>query len=319
MLKNILSLAGALLFGALMLQSCDGYKTTDNGLKYKIHVDSAGENIEAGGVALVHLKYFNEKDTFDTYKLNYGQPIDILVPESAFKGSLEEGLLLLSPGDSATFFIRTDSLYIKRFNQEVPSEIKEGSMTTFHVKVDKVYGKKEVDDQRAQYKQRMDDMKQQQMSMVQDYMKKMLDSAHVKQSIKNDAAVIEKKLKADNVKAEKTEHGVYYAIHKDAQTDNANIGDTAMVHYTGRLFDGTVFDSSQGRDPLQVVIGVGRVIPGWDMILQKLGEGDKATVYIPSALAYGKSGIPDPRNPEKFMIPKNSPLIFDIEVVEVKK
>lgn len=86
-------------------------------------------------------------------------------------------------------------------------------------------------------------------------------------------------------------------------------GDKVRVHYTGKLTDGSVFDSSEGRDPLEFVVGQGQVIPGFDMALMEMEVGDSKTVEIPSEQAYGES------NPENIVeFPKSEfPADFDIQ------
>ena len=64
-------------------------------------------------------------------------------------------------------------------------------------------------------------------------------------------------------------------------------GDTVQIHYTGTLQDGTTFDSSEGRDPLEFVVGSGQIIPGLDSALPGMAEGDKKVVQVPSEEAYG--------------------------------
>lgn len=64
-------------------------------------------------------------------------------------------------------------------------------------------------------------------------------------------------------------------------------GDTVKVHYTGRLDDGRVFDSSRQRDPLQLTLGEGRVIPGFEEAIAQMEPGDERTVRIPADQAYG--------------------------------
>lgn len=68
----------------------------------------------------------------------------------------------------------------------------------------------------------------------------------------------------------------------------ATSGDTVHVHYTGRLDDGTVFDSSEGRDPLKFTVGAGQVIPGFDQAVNGMAPGDSKTVRIGPSDAYGE-------------------------------
>lgn len=69
-------------------------------------------------------------------------------------------------------------------------------------------------------------------------------------------------------------------------------GDTVQIHYTGTLADGTVFDSSDGRDPLEFTVGAGQVIPGLDAAMPGMAEGASQTVTIPADRAYGPR-LPD--------------------------
>jgi peptidylprolyl isomerase len=68
---------------------------------------------------------------------------------------------------------------------------------------------------------------------------------------------------------------------------SAKSGDTVRVHYTGKLEDGSVFDSSEGRDPLEFTVGSGQVIPGFDEAVAGMSPGEEREVTIPAADAYG--------------------------------
>lgn len=65
-------------------------------------------------------------------------------------------------------------------------------------------------------------------------------------------------------------------------------GDTVRIHYTGTLSDGTVFDSSEGRDPLEFTVGSGQIIPGMDKHLPGMNVGEKKTIVAVAAEAYGE-------------------------------
>jgi peptidylprolyl isomerase len=67
----------------------------------------------------------------------------------------------------------------------------------------------------------------------------------------------------------------------------AKQGDTVRIHYTGRLDDGSVFDSSRGRDPLEFQLGGGQVIPGFDVAVEGMAPGEERSVTIASDDAYG--------------------------------
>jgi len=118
----------------------------------------------------------------------------------------------------------------------------------------------------------------------------------------------------DDLKAEMqvTPSGLYYKITKTTDGVSPNRGDEVAVHYAGKLVDGTEFDSSFKRNqPIDIPIGVGQVIKGWDEGIMLLKEGEAATLLIPSELGYGSAGAGG-------VIPPNAWLIFDVELVKVK-
>lgn len=89
-------------------------------------------------------------------------------------------------------------------------------------------------------------------------------------------------------------------------------GKTAVVHYTGKLTNGTVFDSSKTRGtPFEFPLGAGMVIKGWDLGVLGMKVGEVRTLTIPADLAYGANGVPG-------AIPPNATLVFEVELLGIK-
>ena len=106
-----------------------------------------------------------------------------------------------------------------------------------------------------------------------------------------------------------TESGLQYEVITEGNGDKPAASDTVVVHYTGTLIDGTVFDSSVERGT-PATFGVTQVIPGWVEALQLMQVGAKWRLYIPSDLAYGPRGAGGAIGP-------NSTLIFDVELLQI--
>ena len=104
--------------------------------------------------------------------------------------------------------------------------------------------------------------------------------------------------------------GLQYKVDKMGHGSKPAKDDMVTVHYTGKLIDGTVFDSSVDRGQ-PATFPVSGVIKGWTEALQLMPVGSKWTLYIPESLAYGKQGAGD-------SIPPGSTLIFDVELLKMK-
>ena len=109
----------------------------------------------------------------------------------------------------------------------------------------------------------------------------------------------------------KTASGLEYKETEVGTGAQAMAGKTVKVHYTGKFPHGKVFDSSVSRgEPLEFVLGQGRVIKGWDEGIALMKVGGKAVLTIPPHLAYGERGAGG-------VIPPNAIWVFDVELVEV--
>ena len=122
-------------------------------------------------------------------------------------------------------------------------------------------------------------------------------------------AFLEENAKRDGIKV--TASGLQYEVLKEGKGHSPKAEDRVEVHYTGKLIDGTVFDSSVERG-VPATFGVTQVIPGWVEALQLMKEGDQWRVYIPANLAYGPNGAGG-------VIGPNMALISDVELLRVIK
>ena len=125
-------------------------------------------------------------------------------------------------------------------------------------------------------------------------------------------AAAEAELEAIAAGFNKTESGLRYQFINKGNGKKAEKGKKVAVHYKGQLVNGKEFDNSfKRKEPIEFTLGVGQVIEGWDEGIQLLQVGDKARFVIPSHLGYGSRGAGG-------VIPPNSVLIFDVELMDVK-
>ncbi len=111
----------------------------------------------------------------------------------------------------------------------------------------------------------------------------------------------------------KTINGMKIEVTKEGSGTPIANGQTAVMLYTGKLTDGTVFDATSKRNntPLEFVLGSGMVIQGWDQGILGMKVGEQRTLTIPSQLAYGAEGRPP-------VIPQNATLVFNVTLVGIK-
>jgi FKBP-type peptidyl-prolyl cis-trans isomerase FkpA len=294
MFKNNLLLVSALA-AISFFPSCNqnGFEKADSGLQYKFLKNEEGDSIRIGDVVQMHVKYSTSKDSVLFNSFTMPQPITMEVPVSQFKGSFEEAVSMMTEGDSAQFLIAADSIFRKEFGAVRPSFIDSGSFLTFTVKI----LKKESKDA---FQTRMEKEKAEKAS----------------KQIVIDEELIGKYIAEKGLKPTKTEVGVYIQTTKPSKGIQPVVGDSVKVQYTGRTLDGKVFDSSRKEDggmgaSFDFVLGVTPIIQGWQDGIAKMKQGEKATLIIPSTLAYGEQSTP--------RFGANSVLTFDVELVKVIK
>ncbi|TWR28182.1 FKBP-type peptidylprolyl isomerase [Mucilaginibacter achroorhodeus] len=303
MRKNLMIMAVA----ALAFAGCkSGFKQADGGLLYSFRTDKTGATIKEGDFVSADLILKNEADSVMGSTYDMGRPAPLIYQKPQRKGDITSIFPLLSEGDSVTIKVNIDSMFTK--GQPKPPGLK-GKYLIYEVKVQKVIAKGGASDPVFQ-------------KHISDYFQ-----AQKEAMLKKEPAAMNKYVADKNLKVTKTASGIMYQITKPGSGPNIQVGDTAVLNYTGRLLNGKVFDSSlpeetkkiKGYDPrrkpepIKVKVGAGNVIKGWDEGLLLLNKGAKATFVIPSELGYGEQGIGNG------VIPAYAPLTFDVEILNIIK
>lgn len=262
-----------------------GFKKTDSGLYYKFHINNTDSvNPIIGDIVTVKMKYYT-KDTvlFD----GAGRSFPLRLDKPQFKGDFTEGLAMMHKGDSATFIVSADSVFLKTFRlRSLPSFIDSGSMMYFDIKLLKIQTEEQLKKEREI---ELSQLKEKETEDLNNYLQK------------------------NNIKVKPLKSGLYYIPLKEGKGRRAKAGKTVKVHYTGRFLDGKKFDSSYdhpNKKPIEFKLGQGSVIKGWDEGIALMRTGGKAKFIIPSYLAYGDRG--------RGGIPPYSTLIFEVELIDVK-
>ena len=272
--------------GLFACKEKNDFKTTESGLKYKIHRETGSPKAQVGHLIDLDLVCTDEKDSvvFDSKKV--GNTVKLNLSEPTFVGGMEEGFMMLGVGDSATFIVPADSFYERTSLEPLPQSIRRGSMLRFDVNVVKIQTREEYErNQMSENEQR----KSSEEPNIQNY------------------------LAENNIATSPTQTGLYFISQKEGTGKKASPGNKVSVHYTGTFLDGKKFDSSYDREePLEFPLGAGRVIPGWEEGISMMKEGGKAKLIIPSHLAYGDRGYGT-------LIPSYTPLVFEVELISVKQ
>jgi FKBP-type peptidyl-prolyl cis-trans isomerase FkpA len=266
------------------------YKMSPTGVRYLFYKDVPGENAKQEDVVIMHMVLKTSKDTVlvNTYK--QGAPFRAAVGKSLFKGSLEDAFLMVSPGDSVSFLVNSDSL--RKLGAQIPPQVENGSDLLFILKIEKVLSQEQVLQEQRELEKQQREMESKQIQI--------------------DSLLIEEYVRTNKLTATRTASGLYYVVKEKGAGAQPQKGQMVEVHYTGKLLNGTKFDSSVDRGtPFTFTIGVGQVIQGWDEGIALMKVGEKGTLLIPSGLGYGPRGAGG-------AIPPNAVLIFDVELINIK-
>lgn len=236
----------------LNLVGCSGKKQTASGVEYTIYTHKGGKPVVESSFLSMNMQY-ETKDTIIFTSYNKPKPLQFRFQKNLFNGMLNEGLLQMGVGDSASFWVVADSIY----GEHIPRMVKQGEKIKYTVSVLAVQSQEEFTKERQVL----------QATLL----------AADKQKI--DAYLAEHK----DLKMTYATSGLAYKIDKEGSGEAPKIDTKAKVKYKTSLLDGTVVS---GGDGVETEIKVNAQTRGIREALLMLKKGGKGTFIIPSAMAY---------------------------------
>jgi FKBP-type peptidyl-prolyl cis-trans isomerase len=300
-MKKTLIILGIITLG---FTACQQFKEGEGSMQYKIHTDKSGENIKPGDFVAFKFIQKTEGDSLMYNSYDFEQATPMYAEAPLFKGDFNTGLTLLSEGDSATIKVSMDSIRALAKRKMAQEPTVKGKYIIYTLKIMKVIPKDSVNVQAFQDK-------------IQDFFKVESDRAS-----KNEVARVNNYISSKSLKPVVTASGLNYVITKQGSGPKAAVGDTVEFNYTVSLLSGTIFDTSlpalskkaskfdptRQYTPIKLPVGNGSTIPGFEEGLMLFPAGTKATLILPSKLAYGDQGG---------ALPPFTPLAFELEILKV--
>ncbi|MCK9219701.1 MAG: FKBP-type peptidyl-prolyl cis-trans isomerase [Bacteroidales bacterium] len=253
-----------------------GYEKTATGLYYKLFkVSKDTVKPKVGDWVSLTMRYTYKDSTLFNSKKAMGSPVRFQLPVSDFKGDIYEGIKLLSPGDSADFIINSDSLFKKTFRQPTrPPFIDSNSVVHFYITL--------------------------------------LSFDSPVTLMKKEEESLKKYLADKQITVAPTPSGLYFvetAAGKGAKIDS---GVWVKANFKVSLLDGKqIFSSYDRGEPLQFEYGQRFDTPGFEEGVGKMQKGGKATLIVPSKIAFGETG-------RGAFVPPFSPIVYEVEIVDVQ-
>ncbi len=277
------------LIVTLFFLSCSSsnYKKDSSGLEYILFQssDANGQKIQMGDLVEMSLSYYTETDVELFNSNNNERKYLRKVSEISHRGGcFEDGLMLLSVGDSAIFRILADDFLLKteRFNS-FPEDVKSGDMIIVKVKIINILDKEDAD-------------------------KIITNKYHVSEEKEHELLI--KYLINSNMDTIPNSAGVFLQVLKSGKGETVNSTSVVSLDFMLTLIDGTIVETSFGKQPLTFKVDSDEMIKGLNDGVKNLHVGDSVRMIIPSKLAYGKQG--------SGKVQAFSSLIFVINILNVE-
>jgi len=298
-MKYSLTALVALLLLSVSITSCDSAggsnDMTSNGFKYTIHKGGSDEMASSGEFQIFQIDLRDEKDRMIQSTAGYPEPpsmkLDTTGKTDAGIPPIGEVLAQMSVGDSAVILFPVDSM------KQTDPRLDTIETLKYVIILRDVMSDEDMTAKRMQAQAELQAVMEANQARLPEVEKLSADmhSQH----------------KAGTVKWQEGPDGLKYIIHEEGTGPTAKPGDRISAQYYGYMpTDGSMFDTSfRGGNPFSFTIGNREVIQGWDIAFQQFNEGTKATIFLPSEIAYGERG--------SGRIPGGSDLMFYVELEDI--
>lgn len=276
------------LSAMVFLMACNreypGYKQTPDGLYYRFYKQNQSAPLpkQTDFLKLDIACYLHDSMYYDWNEL--GSDVYLQLAEPHFNGDLQSALAMMRVGDSASFYIKADSIAIHYYDQNPDSVgLKADDNFRYEVKVLEVKTQEEFqrDLERAK-KEKMEEAR----ALFADYIKK------------------------EGVTVEPYGSGIYVVTTEKGKGRCPVKGDKVELDFETFLLNGQSIGSTFGQDEKFVfILGEGYVIPGWEEVVPKMHLGERVRAYIPFEMAYGEHSVPG--------IPMYANLVYDIKLLKI--
>ncbi len=285
-MKSFFFVISVILF-TLLAFSCgqqhQGFERIDDVyVKYHIKSEDGQKPMLNDWVTLDLIYRFEDTVLFNSEEMGEPMVFPMILP--TFQGDLYAGLTLLNVGDSVTFVFPADSFYMKTAGYpELPDFIEPNTDMFFDVKLLKIQNQQEMDAEKsAQFKE----LREQEKIILQAY------------------------LDEQNITVEPKPSGLYVIEQKRGTGRLPREGDMLRLHFTIEMLDGLLLFSSFDQDPIDVEFGSEFDTEGFSEGIGYMRKGGKASLIVPSHLAYDSVGVPQ-------VLPPFTPLIYNLELLDI--
>ncbi len=284
MFKTVLLMA-AIIAGVYGCSEHRGFKKSDDGLYYKFHVKGDDTTTLKSGMILNLVMRYSINDSMLFNSADVPQEFMLPLNEPSYPGDLYAGLAMMRPGDSATFITSADSFFLKTIRMpRVPDSAYIGKEIFFDVKL---ISAKTQEQMEAEYKQKMEEAKGNEQKMLTEY------------------------LKNSNITVAPLPSGLYFIETEKGTGRKPKEGDFVKVHFKVSTIDGNVLYSTQdNNEPVNWEVGKDFDNAGVTEALNLMVKGSKASLIVPSSLAFGEQG-------RGAMVPPYTTLLYDIEIFDI--